>query len=468
MRATGKTLEQLLDDLANRSGLLGLSGFNDLRDIEAAAAKGDAKARLALDVFVAAVRHYLGAYLLLLGGADAIVFTGGIGENSVAMREAVCADLDWFGIDLDAAKNATAKGEAPIDAANSRVQLWIMPTNEELIVARQAKAAVERRRAASDRKRGVTMFLAKVTGSVVATQKVASMTGHKLLTVEPLRVDPASRDKLVGTGRTFVGVDTVGAGQGEMVLIVQGSSARLTPETEKLPVDATIIGIVDTVNVENKTIFSARESQARDACRIRDEHHASHRRSDPQRRPGSAGQHAERPAAVAPPTARRAALGRLRRRRRRRRRRRQGAAASSSSAAWTTAEGRRLHPQDLHRAGRGAGPRGARRDEDRPARAQDREADRRRREDARRRVPADRRLQRRERHHARGVRPVRRHRHHHAGDALAADAGRQRHQHARRRQRHRLQPASRAAPASPARACSSSTRRSTRPSASTT
>src|SRR6202011_5477455 len=101
------------------------------------------------------------------------------------------------------------------------------------------------------------MFLARVTGSVVATQKVASMIGRKLLTVEPLRVDPASRDRLVTTGRTFVVVDTVGAGQGEMVLIVQGSSARLTPETEKLPVDATIIGIVDTVNVENHTIFSA-------------------------------------------------------------------------------------------------------------------------------------------------------------------------------------------------------------------
>jgi microcompartment protein CcmK/EutM len=102
------------------------------------------------------------------------------------------------------------------------------------------------------------MFVAKVTGSVVATQKVSSMVGHKLLTVEPLRVDPDTRDKLIGTGRSFVVVDTVGAGQGETVLIVQGSSARMTPETERLPVDATIIGIVDTVNVENKMIFSAR------------------------------------------------------------------------------------------------------------------------------------------------------------------------------------------------------------------
>src|SRR5712692_3933416 len=103
------------------------------------------------------------------------------------------------------------------------------------------------------------MFVAKVTGSVVATQKVPSMIGHKLLTVEPLRVDPETRDKLIGTGRSFVVVDTVGAGQGETVLIVQGSSARMTPETEKLPVDAVIIGIVDSVNVENKTIFSSRK-----------------------------------------------------------------------------------------------------------------------------------------------------------------------------------------------------------------
>jgi ethanolamine utilization protein EutN len=105
------------------------------------------------------------------------------------------------------------------------------------------------------------MFLAKVTGTVVATQKVAAMTGHKLLSVEPLRVEPLQRDRLVGTGRTFVVVDTVGAGQGEMVLIVQGSSARLTPETEKLPVDATIVGIVDSVHVEQRTIFSARRER---------------------------------------------------------------------------------------------------------------------------------------------------------------------------------------------------------------
>ena len=84
------------------------------------------------------------------------------------------------------------------------------------------------------------MFVAKVTGSVVATQKVASMTGQKLLVVEPDRVDESDPTRLKPTGRTFVAVDTVGAGTGEFVLIVQGSSARLTPETKQLPVDAAI------------------------------------------------------------------------------------------------------------------------------------------------------------------------------------------------------------------------------------
>jgi acetate kinase len=138
MRATGKSLDELLSILANNSGLEGLSGrSNDLRDVEEAAAQGDAHAKLALDVYVASVRHYVGAYLLLLGGADAIVFTGGIGENSATMRAAICRDLDWFGIRVDAVRNQEANGETRIDGANSRVQLWIMPTNEELIVARQ-------------------------------------------------------------------------------------------------------------------------------------------------------------------------------------------------------------------------------------------------------------------------------------------------------------------------------------------
>lgn len=106
------------------------------------------------------------------------------------------------------------------------------------------------------------MFLAKVTGNVVATQKVASMIGHKLLLVEPYRVDEKSRDRIVPTGRSFVVVDTLGAGLGELVLVCQGSSARLTPETEKLPIDAVVIGLVDTVDLGGNVIYSNRNNVA--------------------------------------------------------------------------------------------------------------------------------------------------------------------------------------------------------------
>ncbi len=100
------------------------------------------------------------------------------------------------------------------------------------------------------------MFLAKITGSLISTQKGPSMVGQKLLIVEPLRVDEKDQSSLKPTGRTFVVVDTVGAGEGEVVLCVQGSSARYTPETKTLPVDAAIIGIVDQVQVAAKTIFN--------------------------------------------------------------------------------------------------------------------------------------------------------------------------------------------------------------------
>ena len=99
------------------------------------------------------------------------------------------------------------------------------------------------------------MFVAKVTGSIVATQKVDSMTGQKLLIVEPYRVDPKDRHSLVTTGRTFIAVDALGAGAGDFVLITQGSSARFTPETGKLPIDCVIIGIVDTVSIEKNNIY---------------------------------------------------------------------------------------------------------------------------------------------------------------------------------------------------------------------
>ncbi|MBX3425442.1 MAG: EutN/CcmL family microcompartment protein [Pirellulales bacterium] len=99
------------------------------------------------------------------------------------------------------------------------------------------------------------MFLAKVTGSIVATQKIDNMIGQKLLIVEPYRLDADKRDRLVTTGRSFVAVDALGAGVGEMVLITQGSSARYTPETKELPIDTVVIGIVDRVDAEGTCVF---------------------------------------------------------------------------------------------------------------------------------------------------------------------------------------------------------------------
>lgn len=99
------------------------------------------------------------------------------------------------------------------------------------------------------------MLIAKVTGSLVATEKIGSMVGHKLLMVEPYRLDPKTRGVLTTTGRSMVAVDTLGAGEGEMVLLTQGSSARLTPETKSLPIDTVVVGIIDTVHVEHKCVY---------------------------------------------------------------------------------------------------------------------------------------------------------------------------------------------------------------------
>lgn len=144
MKRTGKSLDEVLDALANQSGLLGLSGTSgDVRDVAEAAESGDGRAKLALDVFAGSVRHYLGAYLVELGGADVIVFTGGIGENRASFRAAVCRELDELGIVLSDEANEAAEGEAAIHAEKSRTQIWVIPTNEELIVARQARHLLE-------------------------------------------------------------------------------------------------------------------------------------------------------------------------------------------------------------------------------------------------------------------------------------------------------------------------------------
>lgn len=132
-----------LDRLLNReSGLLGLSGIsNDMRELEAHATQGHARAALAIDVFCHRVRRAIGSLYAVLNGADALVFTGGIGENSPAVREKVCRDLDALGIALDPRRNAQIKAvEARISPPEARTEVWVVPTNEELLVARDAAA----------------------------------------------------------------------------------------------------------------------------------------------------------------------------------------------------------------------------------------------------------------------------------------------------------------------------------------
>ncbi|EAQ76993.1 ethanolamine utilization protein EutN [Blastopirellula marina] len=109
------------------------------------------------------------------------------------------------------------------------------------------------------------MFIAKVTGSVIATQKVESMVGNKLLVVEPYRLEPQDRSSLVTTGRTFIAVDMLGAGVGDYVLITQGSSARLTPETKHLPIDCVVVGIVDQAHIDHACVYSREETPAPEA-----------------------------------------------------------------------------------------------------------------------------------------------------------------------------------------------------------
>ncbi len=139
MKGLGLSLEETLKTLATKCGMLGLSGVSgDLRDVAEAATTGNKSALLALEVLIGDIRKYLGAYLVELGGADLIVFTGGIGEFQATIRERVCADLENLGIKLDWLKNAEVHGsETAIHAPDSRTQIWVIPTNEELVVARQ-------------------------------------------------------------------------------------------------------------------------------------------------------------------------------------------------------------------------------------------------------------------------------------------------------------------------------------------
>jgi acetate kinase len=146
MKATGLTFEQVLSEMSSKGGLLGISGLSgDCRDLEQAAAAGHERAELALRLFEASIRSYVGAYMALLGGADVIVFTGGIGENSERIRTNVCARMEWAGVQLCAERNRGVKGETGLHQDGSRVQIWTIPTNEEIVVARQTAAAIASR-----------------------------------------------------------------------------------------------------------------------------------------------------------------------------------------------------------------------------------------------------------------------------------------------------------------------------------
>jgi len=148
VKTLGLSLEDAQRQLVKEAGLLGLSGVsNDVRDIAEAAQQGNARARLALDVLATSARHWIGSYFLQLNGADAIVFTAGAGENQASLRAAICARLDNLGIKLDEAKNQAARAtEAVINTADSLVKIFVIPTNEELVVAREAKRLLETKR----------------------------------------------------------------------------------------------------------------------------------------------------------------------------------------------------------------------------------------------------------------------------------------------------------------------------------
>jgi|SRR5436190_6701275 len=141
VRSAGLTLEQAEHLLCKESGLKALSGgYNDIRDIEKQAAEGNPRARLALEVYVYQIRHWIGSFLAQLNGADALVFTAGIGENDTLVRKQVCANLDQLGLILDSEKNSAARAtETVISTPESRVKVLVIPTNEELVVARETK-----------------------------------------------------------------------------------------------------------------------------------------------------------------------------------------------------------------------------------------------------------------------------------------------------------------------------------------
>jgi acetate kinase len=144
MKKLGLDADGMARTLARDCGLAGLSGGSgDVRDIAQAAQAGDRRARLALDVFVESIRHYLGAFLVKLGGLDIVTFSGGIGENDPALRAACCAGLAELGIEIDAGRNAALAGEGRISPDRSRVAVWVVPADEESVVARAVATVLD-------------------------------------------------------------------------------------------------------------------------------------------------------------------------------------------------------------------------------------------------------------------------------------------------------------------------------------
>lgn len=142
-RDLGLGIDAVEKALTSQSGLKGMSGLatGDIRDLIEASAKGNTDARIALDVFVAAIRKYIGQFLVELNGADVLIFTAGIAENHPWLREKICADLDFCGLELDREANSrTAAFEAVISTPRSKIEVRVIPTNEEIIIARNAWA----------------------------------------------------------------------------------------------------------------------------------------------------------------------------------------------------------------------------------------------------------------------------------------------------------------------------------------
>ena len=135
-----------IDTMMNKkSGIQGISGISsDMRDVEEAMNKGDKRAKIAWDVFAHRVKHYIGAYMAEIGGADAIVFTAGVGENSATMRADICAGLENLGIKIDAEKNKVRGEERDLSAAGSTVKVLLIPTNEELMIAKDTYEIVKK------------------------------------------------------------------------------------------------------------------------------------------------------------------------------------------------------------------------------------------------------------------------------------------------------------------------------------